>query len=354
LIKLSWLKNFSLGLLGAVVFALGVSILTATTAATSFSYRATELGTLGGSSSKAYGMNDAGQVVGIADTSSGFSHAFLWDEGTMKDLGTLDGYSDSQAYKINNARQVVGSAYTGDLSSSSRALLWDKGDKGSVQDLGSLGGSHSEALGINNRGQVVGISSLSGNTFPYRAFLWNQGKMQNLGTLDNSDFSSAMSINDRRQVVGQAGDCAFLWEKDTMKPISTDCSFFASDINNRGQAVGGSLKEAALWTISNGMRKNLGTIGAPYTYLSSAYGINNRGRVVGGTYQEGSRIGFNPYHAFIAVNNTIQDLNSLLPANSGWELTEARDINNYGQIVGYGQHKGQTRAFLLTPTWTIN
>ncbi|HEV2126074.1 MAG TPA: hypothetical protein VGW38_25235, partial [Chloroflexota bacterium] len=42
------------------------------------------------------------------------------------------------------------------------------------------------------------------------------------------------------------------------------------------------------------------------------------------------------------------DLNDLLPEESGWVLTEARDINNRGQIVGKGIHDGQIRAFLLT------
>lgn len=352
------LRNFLLAFLAAVALVLGMSMLTATIAVTSFSYTVTDLGTLGGSSSKAYGINDTGKVVGEADTSSGYSHAFLWDQNTMKDLGTLDGFSDSQAYKINNVGQVVGDAYISKLSAYPpiRALLWDKGDQSPPQNLGSLGGNQSEALGINNRGEVVGVSSLSGNTFPYRAFLWNKGKMLNLGTLSDSslDFSSGTSINNKRQVVGQAGDCAFLWAKGTINAISFDCSYAASDINERGQAVGGGNTEAALWNISNGMRKNLGTLGTPGTYNSFAYGINNRGRVVGGTYQAGSDIFRNPYHAFVWMNDTITDLNSLIPANSGWELNVARDINNFGKIVGYGKHNGQTRAFLLTPTWTTN
>jgi hypothetical protein len=44
------------------------------------------------------------------------------------------------------------------------------------------------------------------------------------------------------------------------------------------------------------------------------------------------------------------DLNKLLPANSGWELQGAFDINNHGQIVGIGMHNGKSRAFLATVT----
>jgi len=43
------------------------------------------------------------------------------------------------------------------------------------------------------------------------------------------------------------------------------------------------------------------------------------------------------------------ELNSLIPAHSGWLLTGVSSINNHGQIVGTGIHNGKTRAFLLTP-----
>ena len=52
-------------------------------------YTITDLGTLGGDESGAYGINDSGQVVGQAQKASGQKRAFLYESGTMTDLGTL-------------------------------------------------------------------------------------------------------------------------------------------------------------------------------------------------------------------------------------------------------------------------
>ena len=69
----------------------------------------TDLGTLGGATSVAYGINASGQIVGSAQTANGRSRAFLWKSGTMSNLGTLgDSFIHSDAYGINARGQVVG------------------------------------------------------------------------------------------------------------------------------------------------------------------------------------------------------------------------------------------------------
>jgi probable HAF family extracellular repeat protein len=76
-------------------------------------YSVTDLGTLGGSFTTGYGLNNSGQVVGGATTSPNdplTQHAFLYSNGQMTDLGVLPGYGRSQANGINDAGQVVGSA----------------------------------------------------------------------------------------------------------------------------------------------------------------------------------------------------------------------------------------------------
>ncbi len=72
-----------------------------------------DLGTLGGRHSKAYGINDVGQVVGYSANAAGETHAFLWDPATeqMVDLGTLGG-DRSYANCINDGGQIAGLTVT--------------------------------------------------------------------------------------------------------------------------------------------------------------------------------------------------------------------------------------------------
>jgi probable HAF family extracellular repeat protein len=79
-------------------------------------YAVTDLGTLGGTFSRANGINDNGSVVGLATlTGDTALHAFLWRNGTMTDLGTLaplDSLPYSQANSINDSDEIVGFSET--------------------------------------------------------------------------------------------------------------------------------------------------------------------------------------------------------------------------------------------------
>lgn len=63
----------------------------------------------------------------------------------------------------------------------------------------------------------------------------------------------------------------------------------------------------------------------------------------------GSRLQPGAAGAFLWQDGRFTDLNGLLAKDSGWNLQDARAINGRGQIIGYGEHDGQERAFLLTP-----
>lgn len=62
-------------------------------------------------------------------------------------------------------------------------------------------------------------------------------------------------------------------------------------------------------------------------------------------------VGYSGGRAFLDRNGAWIDLNTLIPANSGWVLVNASAINNAGQIVGTGRVNGgsQSQGFLLTP-----
>ena len=68
------------------VFALAVSIPTHTRAS-EWSIR--DLGSLGGPFSAAYGINDKGVVVGDSLIDREHTHAFLFRDGQMENIGTL-------------------------------------------------------------------------------------------------------------------------------------------------------------------------------------------------------------------------------------------------------------------------
>lgn len=146
-----------------------------------------DLGTLGGEagaygvSSEAWAINDLGQVVGAALPPNGALRAFLWQNGTMRDLGDLGGTSEaSVARSINNYGVVAG--YSQTASGATHAFLYTNG---SMTDLGTLGGNSSQAYGINSLGQVVGGSRTpsSPTNNAGHAVLWDNGQIVDLNTV---------------------------------------------------------------------------------------------------------------------------------------------------------------------------
>jgi probable HAF family extracellular repeat protein len=310
------MKRLLVGCVLALVAALASAVLLANPASADPSqYVISPLGTLGGSWSYAYAINEQGQVVGESETADGDDHAVLWDKGTAIDLGGI------LASDVNDRGQVVGQAEADD--GNSHAFLWENGV---MKDLGTLG-DESQANGINDRGQVVGLSSTDDGE--YHAVLWENGRIVDLGTL-GGDYGEARAINDAGEVVGISttadGDAhTFLWKNGVM----TDLGLFVLPyaMNNRGVIAGDTDPEGAV-VFDHGILTALGTLGGKY---GVALGINNLDQVVGNAQTK------NGYaHAFVWENGLMTDLGTL----DDDTVSEAHDINNRGQIVG--QSSGET------------
>lgn len=151
-----------------------------------------DLGTLGGSGSRAWDVNDAGQVVGIAYRANDPSpRAFLVDDGVMRDLGTLGGNS-AAAVAINNAGVIAGGADDADYLS--HAFLYRDG---AMVDLGTLYPNRSTAAtALNDTGMVVGVGTYA--SISDTAFVWRGGVMADLNAL--LDPASGWHIDDARGI----------------------------------------------------------------------------------------------------------------------------------------------------------
>lgn len=298
------------------------------------------LGGYGGYTSWGQAINDLGQVTGRSHGPNG-QHAFLWTDGSMTDLGTLNpGDTESSGLGINNHGDVVGYSY-----GPGRAVLWRDGQ---VIDLGTLG-LDSIAYAINNAGQIVGWSQPS--QYEYRAVLWQNGDLIDLTTTFNAPMNFAEDINTLGQIVGEGVRLepdGSITELGTLGGSWT----IASALNDQGQVIGRSQRgdgsyydwHAFLW--DGGVMTDLGAIGRYEN--SEAVDINNSGQVIGW--------GSGPYpwcgEPFLyEPGNGLRDLRDLIPVDSGWTGFSPYGINNAGQIAGTGWFQGETggtRAFLMT------
>ena len=302
-------------------------------------YTVIEIGTLGGTFSKAWDINSLGHVVGVSQTASGQDHGFLWVNGALTDLGTLGG-SESEAFGISDDGEIVGEAQDG--NGNLRAFLWQTN---AMIDLGTLGGADSSAHAINNNHQVVGWAQAGG---PTHAFLWEGGTMTDLTPIGGFGqlFSQAFGINSEADVVGNADEGfpifnvrASLWQMGEASLIATQHPSVANAVNSALQIVGrASGLGAFLW--QDMVLKALAGGGS-----GIATDINSQAQIVGCIGCSGVPV--NP-RAVIWEAGMITDLNDVIPAGSRWVLESAEGINDLGQIVGFGTLNGETRGFLLT------
>jgi probable HAF family extracellular repeat protein len=248
----------------------------------------------------AYGINEAGQIVGLYGGSDGYIHGFLYSGGMYTTLDDPSATKGTFARGINAAGQIVG--YDND-NTGTHGFLLSGGIYTTLDDpLAGL----TQAFGINASSQIVGIYTMFEGDGKPHAFLLSGGLYD---TLDD--------------------------------PLGTNGTF-AQSINDRGQIVG-SYRDAS--SKSHGFLYNLN--GLTYTTLDDplatngtlAYGINDAGQIVG-IYSDSKGA-----HGFLYSGGTYTTLDDPL----GTHGTFAQGINDAGQIVGFYQDANSGfHGFLLT------
>jgi probable HAF family extracellular repeat protein len=314
-----------------------------------------DLGTLGGpNSSVTWNVkNTQGIIVGISQTADpeplgeawssaafytgpftvGFINlGFVWEQNQMRSLPNFPGGHNGFATGANNLRQAVGWAENGvhDGDCVSPQVLrflpakWTLGPPDQIQDLPLFPGDTSgAATAINDNGQIVGISGICdqavGRHTARHAVLWENGSVIDLGNLGAQWWNTPTAINQRGDIVGFAGDPAF---------------------------VEGDIFHAFMWTREDGIRhlKPLRNR-TPEHVDSEAYGINEARQVVGVSCDAD----FVDCHAVIWDHGNIPtDLNDL---KGGFpkRLETAKDINDKGEITGRTFNAGVRTPYLAAP-----
>lgn len=390
----------SLGMLGLLVVPAGLA---AQENSQLPRYTVTDLGTLGGTYSYAYGINNAGVVSGGAATATQtggiYQTAFLWYGGQPIDLRTLGGADCPECNSAASGPNASGVAPIYSETSSPAymdedfcgfgthrqclAAIWKNGAMTALPNL--EGGHNGQASWTNNKGQTVGFAE-NGTADPtcsdatpfqvlrFEAVVWEpNGKVRELRPLDGDTVGYAFGINNNGQAVGVTGLCSdtqvppivpgtnaphgVLWEKDgtpvDLGSLGGGPFTIPASVNDLGEVAGASLSSEDgtvhpfLWTQEKGMQ-DLGTFpGAIVTGIPCCGTLNNKGDAVGLTV-DGTTFNM---RAFLWHDNTLLDLNTLIPPNSGWALQDADSINDAGEIVGWGTINGETHAFLARPVY---
>ncbi|ACV26927.1 DUF3466 family protein [Kangiella koreensis] len=371
------------------------SLLTLSTGlALSAPYEIVDLGGLDGNYSVAYKLNEQGIAVGVAngpETDDGgrefFGHAVKFQQGGNEDLGVLTDGTFSEAVGINSSGIAVG--YANQLSEVEQengntviqeklfAIIFDGGIEKLIEKDNL---SQTRVSDINDSNLIVGygmfdVDTEDDNEAVDRGFVYNNNDQTYFMVPSLADDVSRKSymtaINNSGKAIGFADAIVPNSGQFTIQSFIVDANnnfsiseiptvdnraTFAHGINIHDEVVGSVYisgtrdnQEAFYYDAQSGSEELtfLGFLRSDFTD-SRARAINDNRQIVGRALVSAPTL--NEFAAFIYEDEEMKNLNELIPCNSGWKLTEATDINNAGQIIGFGAKDGEIRAFRLDPT----
>jgi uncharacterized repeat protein (TIGR01451 family) len=360
--------------------------------------------------SVATAINNQGQVVGWSsmNASDSSEHAFLYSNGVMNDLGTFGGLF-STAKGLNNNGEVVGVAYYPAQSVIGNVIVYNLTHAfyyhgGAIIDLTPNSDYHSEANSINDSGQIAGGYQDPNGTGFFHPFLYQSGTLTDLDPTDGTarsssagfinasgqiagrmlnypaynqwygfywsnnvlktflpapsgDYNQINGMNDAGQVVGAGINLAgtsttypFLYDGNSVRNLFSTCGA-ANAINNAGHVVGWFGSDDC-WTTETGFLFN----GSTYSYLyplgtSSGTSwiqpnaVNRFDQVGGKTFNVNGA-----YRAFVAYNGVVTDLNTLVDPSLRLVLYNVDHINDSGLLTVADYYNVE---YLLTPVLSV-
>ena len=304
-------------------------------------------------------------------------------------IGNLPGFESGEPMAINNQNVVVGNSYAPGV-----AKGWMFTENGGMTSFGVFPNLDLIVRDVNNQGQAGGY---------YEG--WNEAFRGQPGLLAGYNGpvgfprTDAWGLNNLNQMVGWATDADnreralrfnLDWTTTLLPSIAPGVDTRARRVNDAGVAVGYSGERAVLWTANNTLvdlhamlpgavvsrAGDINQAGWVTGYFQTAQNrlfgftfnfevgatvvhpagqdellvlraINNQGQTVGISRSGFDSGKFEASASFNGVDTVL--LNNLIDPNSGWDLTEAHDINDNGYIVGRGRFQGVEANYMLKP-----